>query len=193
MRGIRLGEENEVCGGFQGGEGSWRFGQHGCISGAEILKRRPFGPSTLNHRTDDVCNAGRRQARPGHTASCYGDSCIVPALRSHPASDGCLVDTSQPSNRHADDDMGSQGGKHKKYEGPEFITYGMLSQHFNESLSTACEKLGFSRSAIKAACRRLGISKWPYSHSGPRMSKKKKEVGGLVEAQDVSDASQFRL
>ena len=48
-----------------------------------------------------------------------------------------------PPNRQAGEEYDGrmEGNQHKKYEGPEFITYGMLSQHFNESLSSACEKL----------------------------------------------------
>jgi len=48
------------------------------------------------------------------------------------------------------------------------LTYEMLSLCFHENLDSVASKLGVSKTAIKSACRRLGIQKWPYAHKGPR-------------------------
>ncbi|KAJ1470660.1 hypothetical protein T484DRAFT_1917394, partial [Baffinella frigidus] len=48
------------------------------------------------------------------------------------------------------------------------LTRELLSTYFHESLDTVAEKMLISKTTIKAACRRLGLVKWPYRHSGPR-------------------------
>jgi hypothetical protein len=48
------------------------------------------------------------------------------------------------------------------------LTRALLESHLHESLDVVSEKLGLSKTTIKAACRRLGLKKWPYQHSGPR-------------------------
>ncbi|KAJ1467093.1 hypothetical protein T484DRAFT_1859818, partial [Baffinella frigidus] len=48
------------------------------------------------------------------------------------------------------------------------LTRELLATYFHESLDTVAEKMLVSKTTIKAACRRLGLVKWPYRHSGPR-------------------------
>ncbi|KAJ1482476.1 hypothetical protein T484DRAFT_1803783, partial [Baffinella frigidus] len=55
------------------------------------------------------------------------------------------------------------------------ITRELLSTYFHESLDTVAEKMKVSKTTIKAACRRLGLVKWPYRHSGPRKMRRPSE------------------
>ena len=48
------------------------------------------------------------------------------------------------------------------------LTKELLESHYHESLDAVVEILGLSKTTIKAACRRLGLPKWPYQHTGPR-------------------------
>jgi len=62
--------------------------------------------------------------------------------------------------------------------GPVIISYELLSKHFHESLDAATAKIGISKTTMKAACRRLGIVKWPYAHKGPRRRRSKASKEG---------------
>mmetsp|Transcript_12380 Transcript_12380/g.28519 ORF Transcript_12380/g.28519 Transcript_12380/m.28519 type:complete len:347 (-) Transcript_12380:60-1100(-) len=62
--------------------------------------------------------------------------------------------------------------------GPVIISYELLSKHFHESLDAATAKIGISKTTMKAACRRLGIVKWPYAHKGPRRRRSKTSKEG---------------
>ena len=55
-------------------------------------------------------------------------------------------------------------GKEKKV----VLTRELLESYYHESLDSVTERLGLSKTTIKAACRRLGLPKWPYQHTGPR-------------------------
>ncbi|KAJ1471051.1 hypothetical protein T484DRAFT_2026231, partial [Baffinella frigidus] len=48
------------------------------------------------------------------------------------------------------------------------LTLEFLTPYFDQPLEAVSERLGLSRSTIKAACRRLGLPQWPYAHTGPR-------------------------
>ncbi|KAJ1492259.1 hypothetical protein T484DRAFT_1931723 [Baffinella frigidus] len=48
------------------------------------------------------------------------------------------------------------------------LTRELLESYYHESLDAVTERLGLSKTTIKAACRRLGLPKWPYQHTGPR-------------------------
>jgi len=48
------------------------------------------------------------------------------------------------------------------------LTRELLESYYHESLDSVTERLGLSKTTIKAACRRLGLPKWPYQHTGPR-------------------------
>ncbi|KAJ1483505.1 hypothetical protein T484DRAFT_1895882, partial [Baffinella frigidus] len=48
------------------------------------------------------------------------------------------------------------------------LTRELLANYFHESLDAVAEKMMISKTTIKAACRRLGLFKWPYRHSGKR-------------------------
>mmetsp|Transcript_5937 Transcript_5937/g.12021 ORF Transcript_5937/g.12021 Transcript_5937/m.12021 type:complete len:111 (+) Transcript_5937:2-334(+) len=43
-----------------------------------------------------------------------------------------------------------------------FVSKSALSQLFHLSLPDAAARLGISPTALKSACRKLGIEKWPY-------------------------------
>ncbi|EKX49845.1 hypothetical protein GUITHDRAFT_104241 [Guillardia theta CCMP2712] len=51
---------------------------------------------------------------------------------------------------------------------PVQITAELLAEHFHESLEVAASKIGIGKSTMKIVCRRLGIEKWPYVHTGSR-------------------------
>jgi len=51
---------------------------------------------------------------------------------------------------------------------PVSITLEVLQQLASHSLPTAASKLGISATAMKNACRKLGISRWPYFPARPR-------------------------
>eukprot|EP00960_Hanusia_phi_P075871 768476-Hanusia_phi.AAC.9 len=59
---------------------------------------------------------------------------------------------------------------------PVALTKELLESHFNSPLALVSKKLGICPTAIKRACRKLGISKWPYKSPNPGPKKKK----GLV-------------
>jgi hypothetical protein len=48
------------------------------------------------------------------------------------------------------------------------LTRELLESHYHEPLDTVADRLGISKTTIKAACRRLGLPKWPFTHKGPR-------------------------
>ncbi|KAJ1483739.1 hypothetical protein T484DRAFT_1799183 [Baffinella frigidus] len=48
------------------------------------------------------------------------------------------------------------------------LTRELLASYHHESLDAVAEILGLSKTTIKAACRKLGLPKWPYQHTGPR-------------------------
>jgi hypothetical protein len=49
------------------------------------------------------------------------------------------------------------------------LTRELLESHYHEPLDTVAERLGLSKTTIKASCRRLGLEKWPYTHKGARL------------------------
>ncbi|KAJ1488385.1 hypothetical protein T484DRAFT_2105766 [Baffinella frigidus] len=48
------------------------------------------------------------------------------------------------------------------------LTRELLESFYHLPLDTVAEHLVLSKTTIKAACRRLGLPKWPYQHTGPR-------------------------
>jgi len=50
----------------------------------------------------------------------------------------------------------------KKVQDPVLITHDVMQRLFHLPLTEAARQLGLSPTAIKGACRRLGIKKWPY-------------------------------
>ncbi|EKX31078.1 hypothetical protein GUITHDRAFT_122720 [Guillardia theta CCMP2712] len=61
---------------------------------------------------------------------------------------------------------------------PVALTKELLESHFNSPLALVSKKLGICPTAIKRACRKLGISKWPYKSPNPGPKKKKGLVVG---------------
>jgi hypothetical protein len=68
------------------------------------------------------------------------------------------------------------------------LTRDMLESYYHESLDTVTERLGLSKTTIKAACRRLGLEKWPYKHSGPR----KRRMGVVKPDQHAAESANER-
>ena len=56
------------------------------------------------------------------------------------------------------------------------LTRELLESHYHEPLDTVTERLGLSKTTIKAACRRLGLEKWPYTHKGARKPRQRPGV-----------------
>jgi hypothetical protein len=48
------------------------------------------------------------------------------------------------------------------------LTLELLAQHFHEPLDVVTDKLGVSKTTLKAMCRRLGLAKWPYRRPASR-------------------------
>mmetsp|Transcript_54764 Transcript_54764/g.111783 ORF Transcript_54764/g.111783 Transcript_54764/m.111783 type:complete len:233 (-) Transcript_54764:293-991(-) len=59
-------------------------------------------------------------------------------------------------------------GKSEHSQTAIILSYETLAGHFHENLDSVASKLHVSKTAIKSACRRLGIHKWPYAHKGSR-------------------------
>ena len=72
--------------------------------------------------------------------------------------------TEDNSSRYVDAVIPRRRGEEKQV----VLTRELLESYYHESLDTVTERLGLSKTTIKAACRRLGLEKWPYKHSGPR-------------------------
>ncbi|KAJ1489022.1 hypothetical protein T484DRAFT_1744218 [Baffinella frigidus] len=62
------------------------------------------------------------------------------------------------------------------------LTRELLESHYHEPLDTVSERLGLSKTTIKAACRSLGLAKWPYQHTGAR----KRRMGVPKSEQDAN-------
>jgi len=54
------------------------------------------------------------------------------------------------------------GEAERKVQDPVLITYQVMQRLFHLPLTEAARQLGLSPTAIKGACRRLGIKKWPF-------------------------------
>jgi hypothetical protein len=48
------------------------------------------------------------------------------------------------------------------------LTRALLESYHHESLDSVTEHLGLSKTTIKAACRKLGLARWPFQHTGQR-------------------------
>lgn len=54
------------------------------------------------------------------------------------------------------------GQQRKDASGPVVVTLDVLEQYSDISLTDAAKKLGISPTAVKKACRKLGVQRWPY-------------------------------
>jgi hypothetical protein len=96
--------------------------------------------------------------------------------------------TQRGSDSGNDDVVSVMTRRRKGVECKVLITYEILAQHFHESLDVVAEKLMISKTSIKAACRRLGLAKWPYQHRGPRKSRSKNT--NEAEGSSAGDSSE---
>eukprot|EP00960_Hanusia_phi_P037500 752991-Hanusia_phi.AAC.7 len=58
-------------------------------------------------------------------------------------------------------------------EEPVVLTRELLQSYFDRSLAQVSAELGICPTAIKRACRKLGIAKWPYKTPNPGPKKRK--------------------
>mmetsp|Transcript_37728 Transcript_37728/g.89304 ORF Transcript_37728/g.89304 Transcript_37728/m.89304 type:complete len:537 (-) Transcript_37728:189-1799(-) len=117
---------------------------------------------------------------PGHAG--MSQMSTLPFLASMPGATDLMQNRGMASSSFAED---SQSGIWRQASGYEqqvsvmsrskggvdrrvLLTRALLANYFHESLDTVAEKMLVSKTTIKAACRRLGLVKWPYRHSGPR-------------------------
>ncbi|EKX53784.1 hypothetical protein GUITHDRAFT_150294 [Guillardia theta CCMP2712] len=56
---------------------------------------------------------------------------------------------------------------------PVMLTRELLQSYFDRSLSQVSAEIGICPTAIKRACRKLGIAKWPYKTPNPGPKKRK--------------------
>jgi hypothetical protein len=67
-----------------------------------------------------------------------------------------------------------RGRKHTATQNPVALTKSLLEQMFDRSLADASHQLGICQTAIKKACRKFGIQKWPYRSPNPGPKKAKR-------------------
>mmetsp|Transcript_33498 Transcript_33498/g.75180 ORF Transcript_33498/g.75180 Transcript_33498/m.75180 type:complete len:149 (+) Transcript_33498:99-545(+) len=68
--------------------------------------------------------------------------------------------------------------KSSENEDPIILTREILEKYFHCSLSQVSAELGICPTAIKRACRKLGISKWPYKTPNPGPKRKRTDSQG---------------
>jgi len=88
------------------------------------------------------------------------------------------------SNGFVDEVIPRRRGNEKKV----VLTRELLESYHHESLNAVTEHLGLSKTTIKAACRRLGLPKWPYHHTGPR----KRQLGVPKPEQHAAESAHER-
>uniref|UniRef100_A0A7S0F190 RWP-RK domain-containing protein n=1 Tax=Hanusia phi TaxID=3032 RepID=A0A7S0F190_9CRYP len=66
-----------------------------------------------------------------------------------------------------------EGEGSQQQEEPVVLTRELLESYFHCSLSSVSAQLGICPTAIKRACRKLGIAKWPFKTPNPGPKKKK--------------------
>mmetsp|Transcript_21811 Transcript_21811/g.72117 ORF Transcript_21811/g.72117 Transcript_21811/m.72117 type:complete len:234 (-) Transcript_21811:77-778(-) len=87
----------------------------------------------------------------------------------------------------------------KDHEEPVALTYALLESFFRYPLAVVSKKLSICPTAIKKACRKLGIEKWPFKSPNPgpkkRRSTKKaraREAAKKMEAEVSSSTSSMQ-
>ena len=91
------------------------------------------------------------------------------------------------------------GQSPRRPDDPVVLTRELLEGLFDRSLAAASEALGICPTAIKKACRRLGIDKWPFKGPAGRSSKpptppsSSTTSGGCVASVEVSGCEDLPL
>ena len=96
-------------------------------------------------------------ASGGHVPSLSQAKCAAQA-RSQPSQD-CLNSVSTVFPRR------KAGQEEDHVPAPVVITMAILEKYKDIPLSKVATKLGISTTAMKKACRKLGVTRWPYLHS----------------------------
>jgi hypothetical protein len=94
--------------------------------------------------------SSRPQAQQDNTEGSVGD---VDSLATKVKSGG-FVDAVTPRRRGTEEAL--------------VLTKEFLEKYHHLPLDTVTEHLGLSKTTLKAACRRLGLPRWPFQHTGPR-------------------------
>lgn len=80
---------------------------------------------------------------------------------------------------------------------PVELTLDFLKPYFTKPLTQVCEELGISATAIKKACRRFGVSKWPFRTLTAKTSRNRDKVmaweveGGVQTSQGSDNTNQL--
>jgi len=161
--------------------------------------------SSLGHRVLSSEGQPDVSSLASHTQGLPMSSTMTAAHRASRDNAFSIADTDAKSSSSGEDSKsrtqrGSDSGsgnddvvsvmtrRRKGVECKVLITYEILAQHFHESLDAVAEKLMISKTSIKAACRRLGVAKWPYQHRGPRKSRSKNS--NETEGSSAGDSSE---
>ncbi|KAJ1485876.1 hypothetical protein T484DRAFT_1791826 [Baffinella frigidus] len=156
----------------EGGAGGDVFNRKGSVPRTDEVhfqhtaaSRSPPGASRAQAQQDNA-GASRAQEQQDNEGGGTGDDDDATKLNA-----SGFVDAVIPRRR----------GNEKKV----VLTRALLESYHHESLDAVTERLGLSKTTIKAACRRLGLPKWPYQHTGPR----KRRMGVPKQEQYSGDQS----
>ncbi|KAJ1492376.1 hypothetical protein T484DRAFT_3640603 [Baffinella frigidus] len=107
-------------------------------------------------------NSAQSDATPDASASNFGTAALFSAVEQDNAAE--VIPRPVASIDFVDEVIPRRRGNEPRV----VLTRELLASYKHESLDAVTEHLGLSKTTIKAACRRLGLSKWPYQHTGPR-------------------------
>ncbi|KAJ1488383.1 hypothetical protein T484DRAFT_1783467 [Baffinella frigidus] len=120
-------------------------------------------------------DASRSQAQQDNAEGSVGDAdSLATRVKS-----GVFVDAVTPRRRGTEPEV--------------VLTRELLESFYHLPLDTVAERLVLSKTTIKAACRRLGLSKWPFQHTGMRKQRRRMRVTRPEEAADSADSEHARI
>ena len=138
------------------------------------------GSPTPVPAASDATDASRSQAQQDSTTATEGD------VNTDGKGDVGSLATRVKSSGFVD-----AGVRVRRRNAPKVVlTRELLESYHHESLDNVTERLGLSKTTIKAACRHLGLARWPYQHKGPQKKRtvvhahaaKEQEAGGSEHA-----------
>lgn len=134
-------------------------GQPATCSGAEKQMDTRWLQSTPVHRahatdTSTTCNSCTN-ATPQPPTEHHSTHSDLPGMKqSSPRS--------SPKRRTRTEDETEPSRRGRRVALSETLTLPNIRRYFDQPLKNAAEQLGVSINCLKRACRRLGISRWPY-------------------------------
>jgi hypothetical protein len=120
---------------------------------------RPLAPSTLANRGSTAAKVST--AKPNAAPRSAVAAVAVPAVGVEPAEQSGAGAAQDSSNVIFPRRKQGQHKKHGRKEGV-VVTMEILETVFHMPLHKACNALGVCATALKRACRKLGVQKWPY-------------------------------